>query len=303
MYKIDRVLVALDLTALDEAIISYASKVAELLEVSHVYFFHVAKSLDIPEEISKKYPDLMAPLDESLKNDLQKKVSAHFLYECDYSIVVREGNPTDKILRWSDIKEVDLIMVGRKIQLKGSGVLPSKLSRLAHCSMLYVPENSRLSIDKILVPVDFSKNSSLALDAAMNFKKGNEVIVYMQNAYQVPWGYHTTGKSYEEFAEIMKENALKSATRFLKQNKIKEDDVEVVLSLDKDKDPAEVAYTEATQRKVDMIIMSSKGRSGLANFIMGSVASKMTELDSSIPLFIAKNKADNMGFFEALLKV
>jgi len=303
MYKLDRFLVALDLTALDEAIISYASTVAELLGTSHVYFFHVAKSLDIPDEISKKYPDLMAPLDESLKNDLQKKISAHFLYDCDYSIVVREGNPTDKILRWSDIKEVDLIIVGRKIQLKGSGVLPHKLSRLAHCSMLYIPENTRSTIEKILVPVDFSKNSSLALETAMILKKDSALKIYLQNAYQVPWGYHSTGKSYEEFSEIMKDNAQKSAKKFLKLNKIQNGDVELVLSLDEEKDPAEVAYAEATRRKVDMIIMSSKGRSGLANFIMGSVASKMAYLDSSIPLFIAKNKADNMGFFEALLRV
>ncbi|MTI23132.1 universal stress protein [Fulvivirga sp. RKSG066] len=303
MYSIKRILVALDLSELDEMLIAYAANMAEILATEKVYFFHVAKSLELPERVSEKYPDLLAPLDESLRNDLTKKIDAQFKAACDYQIEIKEGNPADQIMRWSDIKEIDLIMVGRKLQLRGQGVLPGKLARVAHCSVLFVPENSQPKIDKIVIPVDFSRNSNLALEMALEFKKATSSQLILQNTYTVPWGYHSLGKSYEEFAEIMKEHAHEDAIQFLKRKDIDESSITLELSLDKEESPAERAYEIATKHSADLVIMSSKGRSGIAQLLLGSVAEKMIKLDATIPLMVVKNKNDNMGFFEALMKI
>lgn len=303
MYGIKRLLIALDLTELDQTLITYTSSLAKMLETEQVYFFHVAKSLELPSKVAEKYPDLLAPLDESITSDVRQNVEKHFDGDITYEIIVKEGNPADQIMRWGNIKAVDMIVVGRKLQLKGRGVLPGKLARLAHCSVLFVPENATPDFKRIMVPVDFSKNSNLALDLAVELKKVTSAKIILQNSYSVPWGYHTTGKSYEEFDEIMKGHAREDGIKFLKQNKVKESEVEFTFTLDKEHEPAERAYEEAVKLQADLIIMSSKGRSGLANFLLGSVASKMIELDVNIPLLVAKNKHDNMSFFEALLKI
>lgn len=303
MYSINRLLIALDLTALDQTLISYASAFAKSINVETVYFFHVAKSLELPSKLAEKYPDLLAPKDQQIKENIQANIDKHWSYDCKYKIEIREGNAVEQIFRWTDIQHVDMIVVGRKLQLKGRGVIPGKIARLAHCSVLFVPENAVPQFKKVLVPVDFSKNSHLAMGMALEFQKSSAVQIVVQNSYHVPWGYSSTGKSYEEFAQIMREHAKEDAKAFIKKNKLTEDDVEIALSLDKDEDPAERAYEEATQRKVDMVIMSSKGRSGLAKFLMGSVADKMIQIDANIPLLVAKNKHDNMGFFDALLKI
>jgi len=303
MYPLKRLLVALDNTEIDETLITYASSLAKTLEVEKVYFFHVAKSLDLPEGLSDKYPDLLAPVDESLKNDFLTKIEPHFDASCEYEVVLKEGNAADQVLRWSEIKAIDLLIVGRKIELKGQGVLSGRLARVAHCSILFVPENAKPQINKILIPIDFSKHSSMALDAAINLQEANGATIMLQNSYHVPWGYHTTGKTFEEFAEVMKEHAVEDANKYLEKNKLDSSKFEVALCLDENDNPAECAYEVAGNNKADLIIMSSKGRSGLANMLLGSVAEKMIKIDANIPLMVVKDKKENMGFFEALMKV
>ena len=304
MYPFKRLLVALDNTALDETLINYASAIVNTMDVEKVYFFHVAKSLDLPEGLSEKYPDLLAPVDESLTHDFQVKIDKHFKSNsCASEIVLKEGNAADQVLRWSEIKAIDLLIVGRKIQLKGQGVISGRLARVAHCSILFVPENANPQMSSILIPIDFSRNSSMALDTALEIKKANDAKIMLQNAFHVPWGYHTTGKTFEEFAEVMKEHATNDAKKYLKKHELELENFELVLSLDKDDNPAECAYEEAIKNHADLIIMSSKGRSGLAHILLGSVAEKMMKLDANIPLMVVKNKKENMGFFEALMKV
>ncbi len=305
MYSINRVMVCLDLTELDETLIAYTEMISKIFDVNAVYLHHVAKTLDLPEKVAEKYPDLLAPSDEVIERRIREMAEKYFKNNdaCSCDIVVREGNPTDKILRWSEIKEIDLIVMGRKLSLKGSGVLPGELAKVAHCSLLFVPENAKLQINKVLVPVDFSKTSGFAFQEALDIRKATNCQLTIQNSYDVPSGYHTIGKSYEEFAEIMKEHAYEDAITFLKRNQASPDDVKMIFTLDDERDPAERAYEIADSMDADLIIIGSKGRTGIASLLLGSVADKMTQCNASIPLLVVKVKKENMGFLETLWRL
>jgi len=304
MYSINRVMVCLDLSELDETLIAYTAMVSKIFDINAVYFHHVAKTLDLPEKIAEKYPGLLAPSDEAIEKSIQEKVDKHFEKsdQCSCDIVVREGNPTDKILRWSDIKEIDLIVMGRKTTLKGSGVLPGELAKVAHCSLLFVPENARMEINKILVPVDFSKTSGYAFQEALDIYRATNCEITVQNSFDVPSGYHSIGKSYDEFAEIMRQHAYEDAEEFLKKNKAPEG-VKISLDLDDERDPAESACEVAKDMKADMIVIGSKGRTGIASLLLGSVADKMTQCNADTPLLVVKVKKENMGFLETLWRL
>lgn len=304
MYKTERLLVALDLTEMDEQLIQYSSHLAKFLNSEKVYFVHIAKDLELPDKVKEKYPDLMAPSDEYMTDTIEKLIEKAWTsgYECEKVVEIKEGNPSDQIMKWVDIKSIDMMIMGRKRKLKGSGIVPQKIAKVAQTSLMLVPEDFSFKLDKVVVPIDFSKHAKLILEKALAITKDNQTSLTLVNVFRVPFGYHTTGKSYEEFSDIMKSHAVVDFNEFVERNDFPED-LECEYVLDEDDSPADKIFEFASEQNADMIIMGSKGRTGLASILLGSVAEKVITYDAEIPLMIVKDKGENMGFLKALLKL
>ncbi|MGD1889569.1 MAG: universal stress protein [Cyclobacteriaceae bacterium] len=297
------VLVALDLTEMDDTLIRYADMVAKLLPIERIFFVYVAKNLELPPDLLEEYPDLMAPLDESIQVDLQKKVNDLFTTtSVEVSCIVEEGNAIEKVLKLCKIKHIDLILMGRKKSLKGSGIVSSKIARRCPCSLLLVTENFSPNISKVLVPVDFSGHAAHAMQRASEFATPASAELMMMHIFDVPVGYYKTGKSHEEFARIMQSHAEKDCQKFLKKNQFPAD-VACEYEVSDDGKAADMIYHHAEESGVDLIVLGSKGRTALSAILMGSVAEKLVYRDSGIPVLIVKNKGENMGFINALLKI
>ncbi|MDH5476003.1 MAG: universal stress protein [Cyclobacteriaceae bacterium] len=303
MYKYKRILVGLDLTEIDEAVIKYVNFLCVIFEVDKVYFFHVAKSFELPSGIIEKYPDLIAPVDETIKKQVKSVIETHFNCNVEYSIEVKEGNPTDQILRWTNFKDIDLAVVGKKERLNGEGVLSGELVKTSHCSILFVPESAHPSIQKIMIPIDFSKTGKMTLEVGGKLQKKFNCNLLFQHCYHVPTGYHTSGKSYEEFAELMREHAQNDLEKFIEPSELIPNLTQTNLFLDEDHDPAKHIRNISKTEQVDFIIIGSKGRSEIASILVGSVAEKISKLEKQIPVLVVKNKQQNMGFLDALLKL
>lgn len=303
MQDIKRVLVALDMTEMDEVLISYTSFLNSFVNFDSIYFFHVAESLVLPKHVIEKYPDLIAPADESLKDLIEDKIDQFFKGEADTKIEIREGNAADQILRWSEIKEIDLIVTGKKDQLKGSGLLPNELAKIGHCSILTVREKTQQRMNRIMVPVDFSSASKSAFKHALYLSQQSSSKLIIQNTYVVPSGFHKSGKSYEEFAEIIRAHSESDAKEFLQNEGIEGSNCKISLSLDDDDEPSDKIYADAVKNNADLIVIGSKGRTGIANVLLGSVADKLLHHNGHIPVLVMKNKKENLGFLEALLRI
>lgn len=304
MYKIERLLVALDLTEMDELLVKYSSHLAKFLESEKVYFIHVARDLELPEDLKKNYPDLMAPSDESMTDSINKLIEKSWEsnYNCEKVVEIKEGDPSEQILKWVNIKNVDMMVMGRKRKMKGGGIVPQKIAKVAQTSLMMVPEGFSFKLDKIVVSVDFSKHSKLAVEEALAITNDKNIKLSLVNVYRVPVGYNKTGKSYDEFATIMKGHAKVDFNEFIERNDFPEE-MECHYVLDDDDSPADKIFEFASEQNADMIVMGSKGRTGLASILLGSVAEKVITYDSEIPLMIVKEKGENMGFLKALLKM
>lgn len=303
MNSIKRVLVALDLSKIDETIISYTSFLNGIIDFDKVYFFHVAKDLELPEAVLEKYPELLAPADETLEDLIDDNISRFFKGKAETDIQVLEGNAEEKIFRWSQIKEIDLIIVGKKSSLKGSGHLPNKLAKHAHCSILTVPEVVSFEMKKVMAAVDFSSSSKNAFQRAFKLIDKIGAHLLIQNTYVVPIGHSKSGKTYEEFAEIIKGHSQAECEHLVKENDIKEGSYTTILSLDDDDEPSDKIYRDAEENDADIIIIASKGRTSIAGFLIGSVADKLLHHAGDIPVMVLKEKKENMGFFEALFRI
>jgi nucleotide-binding universal stress UspA family protein len=201
------------------------------------------------------------------------------------------------------VKEADLIVMGRKPSLKGSGLVTSHIARNSPCSLLLVTQSDAVRpLQKILVPLDFSAHCAMSLKRAQAMAVLSGAMVITAHVYKVPSGYSKIGKSYEEFAEIMKGHAQKDFRKFMRQHDINEP-IPCEFILDGDGNYVELIYQLAEAESADIIVVGSKGRTNASALFIGSFAEKMAFRDNHIPVLIMKYKRENMGFLETLLRI
>lgn len=306
-YPLKRWMVGLDMTEMDEQLIMYTAFLSRYIQPEQIYFVHSPENLFVPEELKAQMQETEIPIDEHLKKEISKQVEKHF-GTCPegtkINIKVTEGSPLKSLLHWSKIKKVDLILVGKKAQLNGKGVLPKRMARKSACSIFFLPETFPRQLTKIMVGVDFSNNSKRALEQATALaNKMEEAEILAHNIYDVPQGYHASGKSYEEFAQIMESHARRDYEQFMRQFDTKAVRVSPVFTLNKGGSAAKTLCQAARDQEADLILITSSGRTNFAALLLGSFAEEMVMENVAIPMLILKNKNKNMGVLDALLRI
>lgn len=304
MKYFSKAMIGLDLTEMDDVLIKKTAALVKFLGVDKCYFVHVAQDLEIPQEILSQYPDLIAPTDESIESMINKKLKElNFPADVETEAFVEEGNhPLDTFLRWAKLKDVDLIIMGRKETLSGSGTLADGVAKKAPCSILLLQEKRVVKLPKkILMLTDFSSHNHMFYDFGERIAADLHAELVPMHIYEVPKGYSKTGKTFEEFSEIMKENAQKDFKKFAARHEDSEMECAMVQN---DGRNIGVQITEyAQQIEADLILLGSRGRTTSAAILLGSTAEKLINSNKILPMLIFKQKGETMGFFDALFKL
>ncbi len=304
MDEIKKVLVAVDLTEMDETLVKYTSMLSRGSKLQKVYFLNVQKQLEIPEDIVNKYPDLVSQKNEETKSDIQKTIdkSEGKGISAEYEIVLTEGNRAEKILQWAKSKNVDLIIMGRKSKAQGDGIVATRVVKMASCSVIFVPRKFPTKVQNLIVPVDYSKASALALEFSIYVARAlPNLKIKCINIYEVPSGFSVSGKSYDEFAEIMKNNSIKSFEKFISKFDTNGINIEGIFELHDDRNMAKLIYNIAIREKANAIAVGSRGRNKTAAVLLGSIAQKLIKLNTKLPLVVVREKKHSMDFIEAFL--
>ncbi|MCH7396418.1 universal stress protein [Belliella sp. DSM 107340] len=307
MYQIKKLIVCLDQTELDETLIKFASFVAQVNQTKKIYFTNVIRNLNIPKEVIEEFPNLIENIVEERKTKMKELVSRNFTVSKDIelSFVVKEGQLSKKILKLAHEKSADMIILGRKVQLSGTGVLSQRLARRASCSLLIIPENSIPKIDKLLVPSDFSDYSKDAMEEAIMIvgKYGGKAEIFCQNVFSIPSGYHFSGKTYEEFAAIMQMHAEINFKKFIRKIDTKGININPLYTKDEDDDPVEDILAKANEINADGIIIGAKGRTAATALFIGSMAERLIQMNHKIPLLVTRPKGKNAGILDYILEI
>lgn len=305
MNTFENILIGLDNTAMDQELIRSVKHISSKASTKKILFVHVIRTANISDSLLKEFPNLIEDALRDRKDSLWNTIKEVFGDEDKSKIELRvvQGQPTKEIMRQVDAEEIDLVVVGRKKAKRSGGVLINRLARRASCSLLVIPEGKvDLTLNKILVPIDFSVHSHMALECAAeltkNRKQQTEIIT--QNVFSVPGGYHYTGKTYAEFAEIMKDNAKKDYEQFISDIDIDLSKVKNFYTQDKNDDIIATIYRTAKKLGVDTIMVGAKGRTATTALFIGSAAEKLIQYDTDIPLFVIRPKGKNAGIIEYL---
>lgn len=291
-------MVGLDLTGMDHDLIQYIGKLAKVVKPDKIYFLNIQQKLDVEEDLKPylSHPDM--PLDEHIKNEMKERVERNFPDYTDFDVefTVIEGSPTKELLKWVQIKEVDLVLMGRKKRMNGSGVIPQQVARKCTASIWFVPDDYDFKLDKVLAAIDFSDHAAEAVNAAAGLNK--EMDFELANVVSLPSGYYAAGKSEEEFVAIMKKNAQKDFEKF-KKNLIADLghlDFKVVHS----ENPVSKIYSVAKEDNADLIVIGARGRTFASAIFLGSMTEKLIALDADTPLLVVKRKDTSFDFWEMI---
>jgi nucleotide-binding universal stress UspA family protein len=150
-------------------------------------------------------------------------------------------------------------------------------------------------LKKILVPVDHSDCSRVAMEYALFLAERFDAEIEVLHVAEIPLGEeeHTVVKpdTGEEqlLSELIMQQAEKAETEFLAPF-VRDATIPIERSLLKGQ-PGKVIVEAATDRGADLIVMGTHGRSGFERLIMGSVTERVLR-SAPCPVVVVRHPDD-----------
>ena len=133
-----------------------------------------------------------------------------------------------------------------------------------------------IDVQRILVPVDFSKHAEaiVAWAAHLAEEHGSEIVLL--HVYHLPVEFQQMEGAYlpGDFWNSVKDDAkqqLESLGNRLRAQGLR------VTEITREGYPATVIEEEVERRKADMIVIGSRGRTGLKHMLLGSIAERVVQ--------------------------
>lgn len=285
MAEVKNILVALDLSDIDNTLIEYASFIAETLKVDKVYFVHNIKKYEISELFEEQLKDIN--LDEIIGDELNEKVEEKFTSSTEWEVLISEDPYSESLIDYIVNKyEIQLALLGNKNKIKGTGVVSGKLLRMLKCNILSIPKNAKPIISNIWAGTDFSSASNKVFKVAENLQNVTNAKVKAVHVYNVPLQFSIYIP--KENLDLKIETHLKEKyVKFIKKIGYKgELTTEIIPG--RDTGIAEKLRSKAQSAKVDLIIIGDKGRNTFSSLLVGSVTDELFNQDLEVPLWIVK---------------
>lgn len=149
-------------------------------------------------------------------------------------------------------------------------------------------------MQKILVPVDFSKYSDSALKAAADIARKKDAELFVIHVIEVGEPIMGTGgiSVDDENLLFFSQLAKKKLSEFLQKEYLDGIPITNIIELG----PTYHSITRNIDKfGIDLIVMGSKGASGLEGFFIGSNTEKVVR-NSDVPVLVIKNKLMNVHF-------
>ena len=213
--------------------------------------------------------------------------------ECN--ILIRAGEDSFKYIVDEAVKnKITMIVMGRRgrsgLKRLMMGRVTSRVIGHAPCNVLVVPKAAQLEFRNILVATDGSNYSAVAATEAIGLAKQNNsaltVISVVPSELVTPVDIDFTVNQREFIAEKEMHEAEKNAKAV--KDAAEKEGVYVKAFILSGK-PADAIIETAREKKADIIVLGSHGRTGLEKLLMGSVAERVIVL-AACPVLVVKGK-------------
>jgi nucleotide-binding universal stress UspA family protein len=147
-----------------------------------------------------------------------------------------------------------------------------------------------MSVDvrRILVPLDFSESSEAVLEWAAHLAEEHGSRVLLLHAYHLPVEFQQLEGAYlpQDFWASVKSEAEGNLRRYAEPLQQRGLEVEVIV---REGYPATVIEEEAIDRQADLVVIGTRGLSGLKHLLLGSIAERVVQ-KSPCPVLTVKTR-------------
>lgn len=285
MKKIKNILVALDLSEIDDTLIKYASFITGRLKAENVYFVHNIKKYEISDLFSDHLKDVN--LDEVIGDELNEKVEQNFKADANWEVFISEDPYSESLIKYiADKYAIDLAIMGNKKHEKGTGVVSGKLLRLLRCDILAVPKNAPQKIDTIWAGTDFSHDSRKVFRVTKDLQEGHDTKLKIVHVYSVPVQF-SPYVSPESMAPKVEKHVEEKFDKFLKKLNYSEN-IEPLIFMGRESGAARKILNHIRASEVDLLVVSDKGGNTFSPFAVGTVTEELFNANLEVPLWVVK---------------
>lgn len=145
-----------------------------------------------------------------------------------------------------------------------------------------------INLKKILCPIDYSDDSKEALKYAISFAMKDEARLYLLHVIDM--------RTFEDELDVIRTKQIKN--EIIKQHKLRL--LDYIPKGERNNIKIEALVVEgipfsdiigvSKRKKIDMIVMGSHGRTGIAHIMLGSVAEKVAR-KAPCPVLIVKHSS------------
>lgn len=275
----------MDMSEMDIVLIRYLKALSVLLSIEKIIFLHNVRLRELPAEMRK--PELLPKIQARVKVKIEKLLNASLLSSHQNDILVETEEFSENAFGQLTKKhKVDLVMLGNKQHLEGTGGLAQKLARLLPSNLLLIPETVQLSPKTYLGAIDFSKYSKWVYQVTKFFTERNsQHSLHLIHVAKVPVHFFL-GLSEVEIKRMLKEETEIKKTKWMKQHHISSA-IEIIQADGRHIASSILQY--AALNKVDMLIMGMKGVSTITNLFIGGVTNEIFHHDTDVAILILKD--------------
>jgi nucleotide-binding universal stress UspA family protein len=247
--------------------------------------------LKVPVDIKKELFSIQALLEKKEYNRINKALKQLELKATKLDVCIETGIPHKEILRVAKEEKVDLIAMGKRgLGLKDRILLGSntnKVLRMANAPVLAVrhKKGDKIDIKKILVPTDLSELTSISLDFAIDIANRFNSTIYLLHTLELHHSYEISTSKIIEELRVLALKELRSYLNKIPKEKTKGINIQEMVTLYLRAWFGIVNFAE--ENGIDLIIMTTHGRTGLVRFMLGSTAEKVIS-ESPCPVLTIK---------------
>lgn len=279
------ILVALDLSDLDEVLINYASFLAGRLRAEKVYFVHNIKKYAISELFEEQLKEVN--LDQVIGDELNEKVQELFKADIDWEVLISEDPYSESLIKYVvDKYAIQLAIVGNKKHEKGTGLVSGKLLRLLRCDILAVPRVAKTKIELIWAGTDLSPESRKIFNVTKALQEFDGTSVKLVHVYSVPVQF-SPYVSPETMAPKVEKHVKEKIEKYIKKINYS-DPIEPLVFLGRESGAAMKIIANIKKSNADLLVVSDKGGNTFSPFAVGSVTEELFNENYGVPLWVVK---------------